>query len=117
MASTPSSEHPIGPPVLRELDRRPRQVARVALELLLELFEQRERVRRGAGEPGEDLPALERAHLVGVGLHHRVADRDLAVAAQGHVAVTAHAQNGRAVNSSLQLYLQHYPSPVSSSPL
>src|SRR3989441_1169357 len=95
--------HPIRPPVLRELDRRPRQVAGVALQLLLELLEQRERVRGGAGEPGEDLPTLERAHLVGIGLHYRVADRDLAVAAQGDVAVPPDAQNRR------RMYLLHVP--------
>src|SRR3989454_6954547 len=93
-------QHPgVRPPVFRQLDRRPRQVAGVALELLLELLEQRERIRGGAGEPGEDLAALERAHLIGVGLHHGVADRDLAVAAQGHVAVPAYTENCRAMNS------------------
>ena len=50
-----------------------------------------------ARDVDQDLPALERAHLVGVGLHHGVADRDLAVAAQGHVAVTPDAENGRRV--------------------
>ena len=92
-------QHAVRPPVFRQLDRSARQVAGVALELFLELLEQRERIRRGTGEPGEDLPTLERAHLVGVGFHHRVADGDLAVAAQGHVAVPAYTKNCRAMNS------------------
>src|SRR2546425_2969167 len=77
---------------------RSRQIAGVALQLLLELLEQRERVRRGAREAGEDLAAFERPHFVRVGLHHRVAQRDLAVAAQRHVAVAADAQNRRAMD-------------------
>src|SRR5207244_11587348 len=62
-------------------------------------LKQRERVRRGAREAGEDLAALQRPHLVGGGLHHRVAERDLAVAAQGDVPVAADAENRCAVRA------------------
>src|SRR2546426_5349704 len=54
-------------PVLRQLDRRARQIAGIALQLLLEFLEQRERVRRGAREAGEDLAAFERPDFVRVG--------------------------------------------------
>ena len=47
------AQHAVAAPVLGQLDRGARQVAGIALELLLELLEQRERVGRGAGEAGE----------------------------------------------------------------
>src|SRR5207302_245599 len=86
--------------VLGELDGRPRQVPRIALELLLELLEQRERIGGRPREAGQDLPALERPHFVGVRLHHRVAERDLAVTAQGDVPVATDTQNRGAANAA-----------------
>ena len=91
-------QHPVTAPVLRELDGRPRQVAREALQLLLELLVQRERVGRAAGEPGDDLVPLEEPDLLRVRLHHGVAHRDLAVAAHGEPAVLADAQDGGGVD-------------------
>src|SRR5690606_28486337 len=70
----------------------------VLLELGLEQFEQRERVGGGAGEAGQHLAvAAEAAHLARVGLHHRVAERDLAVAGDHDLAVAAHRDDGRGV--------------------
>src|SRR5215471_6971176 len=46
------AQHPVRAPVLRELDRGPREVA-VLLELRLEVLEQGERVGRAAREAGE----------------------------------------------------------------
>src|SRR5207302_5279840 len=94
-----AAQYAVRAPVLGELNSRARQVAGVALELLFELLEQRERVRGRSREAGEDLPALDRPDLVRVRFHHGVAERHLAVAAQGHVAVAAHRENRRAVNA------------------
>src|SRR5690606_18066973 len=67
-------------------------------ELGLEQFEQRERVGGGAGETGQHLAvAAEAAHLARVGLHHSVAERDLAVAGDHDLAVAAHGDDGRGV--------------------
>src|ERR1041384_4042183 len=93
----PAAPHAVRAPVLGELHGGPRQIRRIALELLLELLEQRESIGRGAGKAGEDLPAAQRAHLVGVGFHHGLTDRDLAVAADGDFAVAANTQNCRAM--------------------
>ena len=83
-------------PVLGELDRGARQVA-VLLQLRLESLEQRERVRRAAREARDHLALVQPAHLARVALHHGVAERDLAVAADGDDAVAAHAEDRRAV--------------------
>ena len=94
----------IAAPVLGQLHRRAGQVARIALELLLELLEQRDRVGGGAGETGEELAAAERPDLLRVRLHDRLADGDLAVAAERDFAVAADGENGRGADA-LQLTL------------
>jgi len=91
------AEHAVGAPVLRQLDGGTGQVRRVAFQLLFELFEECERICRRAGETGEDLAAPQGAHLVGVRFHHGLPDRDLAIAADGHFAVAANAENCRAM--------------------
>src|ERR1043166_124802 len=78
--------------------RSARHVAGIALQFLFELLEQRERVRGRTREAGEDLAALEGPNLVRVRLHHGIAERDLAVAAQGDVAVAAYRENGGATD-------------------
>ena len=62
----------VGAPVLGELDRGPHQLAGMALELGLEPLEQREGIRRAAGEPGQDPAAGEPAHLARAGLEDGV---------------------------------------------
>ena len=79
----------VGAPVLRELDRRAREIALVLLELRLEALEQRERVRRAAGETGEDAVLVEAPHLARARLDDDVAERDLAVAAERDAACRA----------------------------
>ena len=97
-----ASQVAIGAPVLGELDGRAREVA-VLLELAFEALEQREGIRRAAGEAGEHLVVVEAAHLARVALHHGVAERDLAVAAHGDGAVAAHGENRRAVRIELRI--------------
>ena len=80
------AEHAVAPPVLGQLDRGPRQIPRIAIELLLELLVQRERISHAAGEPGEHPPALEGAHLHRAALHDGVADGDLPIAAERDLA-------------------------------
>ena len=91
------AENPVAAPVLGQLHRRSRQVARIAIQLLLELFVQGERIGHRAGKPGQHLSALHGAHLVGVRLDDGLADADLAVAAERDPAVFADAQYRRAV--------------------
>ncbi len=83
-------QHAIGAPVFGQLDRGPRQIRWIALELLLEFLEQREGIGGCARESGEDLP---------VGFHDGLTDRDLAVAADGDFAVLADAENRRAMHA------------------
>src|SRR5271155_2983351 len=54
--SLEAAQAPIAPPVLRQLDRRPGEIAEF-LELAFEALEQRESIRRAAGEPGEHFAA------------------------------------------------------------
>ena len=64
------------------------------LELGLEALEEREGVGRASGEAGDDRAVPEPAHFPRVGLHHRLVQRDLAVAAERHFPVAAHTENG-----------------------
>ena len=69
-------------PVLRELDRRAREMALVLFELGLEALEQRERVGGRSGEAREHAVVVQAAHLARRRLDDDVAERDLAVAAE-----------------------------------
>src|SRR5881396_1337014 len=102
-----AAQHPVRAPVLGELHGRPRQVAGVALQLLLELLEQREGVGRRARKAGEDLAALQGPDLGRIRLHDRVAHRDLTVATHSDGAVPADGEDGRAVYA---LKLGHFAS-------
>jgi hypothetical protein len=73
------------------------QVALVLFQLGLEALEQREGVGRAAGEAGQDLLLVEPAHLARAGLDDDVAERHLAVAAEGDAGAAAHGKNGGAV--------------------
>ena len=83
-------QHPVGPPELGQLGRRPRHVVRVILELPLEPLQQREPVGRRAGEPDQHLAVQQLADLDRVGLHDLGAERHLAVAADRHPVPLAH---------------------------
>ena len=73
------------------------QLPRILLELAFQPLEQREGVGRGAGEAADDVALAEFADLFGVGFDDGLADRDLAVAADHHLAALADRQNGGAV--------------------
>jgi hypothetical protein len=94
------AEHPVAPPVLGQLDRGAGQVTGIAVELLLELLVQGKRVRHRSGEAGQDLAALQGAHLVRLRLDHGLADADLAVSAERDAAVFSNAENCGAVKAS-----------------
>ena len=90
-------QHAVRSPILGQFDGRPRQVALVLLELGLEALEQRERVRRGAGESRQHALVIKPAHLARARLDDDAAERDLSVAAQRHGAVAPHRKYGRSV--------------------
>ena len=89
------AQRAVGPPFLGQLGGGPRHVGRVVFQLGLEAFEQGEGVGGAAGEAGEHAAVGQRANLHGVGLHHRVAEAHLAVAADGDAAVVADGENRR----------------------
>ena len=88
-----SAQHTIAAPFLRQLDDGPWQVRRESLEFLLELVEQRERIRGGTRKATQNAPATQKAHLLRVGLHDRLPDSDLAIAAKGDFAILTHREN------------------------
>src|SRR5205807_4282306 len=90
------------------------QVAVVLLELGLELFEQRERVRGAAGEAREDLSLIESAYLARAALDHGLAEADLAVAGDHHLFLVTHGQDRRAVHRVTSLGDGHRRTPSSS---
>ncbi len=90
-----AAEDAVTAPILGELHRGARQIPGIALELLLELLEQRHGVGRGSREAGDHLAAVEHAHLLCVRLHDRLANRHLAVAADRDLPSPPHGQNRR----------------------
>ena len=87
----------VGAPVLGELDGGAQQLAGILLKLGFQPFEQREGVGGGAGKAADHVALAELAHLLGIGFDDGLADRDLAVAADGHRAALADGQDGGAV--------------------
>jgi hypothetical protein len=67
------------------------------LELGFQPLKQGERVGGGAGEATDDVALGEAAHFLGVGLDDGLADRHLAIAADGDDTALADSENGRAV--------------------
>ena len=88
-------QHPVGAPELGQLGRGARHVVGIILELPLEPLEQREPVGRRAREPDQHLAVQQLADLDRVGLHDLGAERDLAVAADGHPVPLANRKDRR----------------------
>src|SRR5204863_4831202 len=84
------------------------------VELAFEALEQRERVRGAAGETAEHLAVAERAHLARVALHHGVAQRDLAITADGYGTIAPHGEDGRAVRIETFAHVSPRPSRLTS---
>ena len=110
-------QHPVGTPILGQLDGRPGQVA-VLIEFPLEEFEQGKGVGRAARKPRQHLVVMQAPQLAGVALHDLVAQADLAVAAHGDPPVTTDTDDGCRV---LILHFLHRltpsGSPVAKGPL
>ncbi len=87
----------VGAPVLGEFDRGAGQLSRILLELAFQPLEQREGVRGGAGETADHVALAEFSDLFGVGFDDGLADRDLPVASDHHLAALADRQNSGAV--------------------
>src|SRR3546814_8988527 len=69
----------------------------MSLQLGLQPLEHGEGVGRGPGKAADHRSVAQPAHLAGIGLYHRLPQRDLSVARHHHLSVLAHRKNGRAV--------------------
>src|SRR6185369_15709929 len=69
----------------------------ILLELALQALEQREGISRGARKAADHVALAQAPHLLGIALDDGLADRHLAVSADGHDAALADGQNGGAV--------------------
>ena len=87
----------VGAPVLGELDAGALELIGEALELGLKPLEQGEGVGGGAGEAGDDIAVADAADLLGVALDDGLAEGDLAVAGDHHLAALADGEDGRPV--------------------
>src|ERR1700712_2537567 len=87
----------VGAPVLGQFDRGAGQLSRILLELAFQPLEQGKGVGRGAGKTADDISLAELADLFGVGFDDGLADRNLPVAADHHLAALADRQNRGAV--------------------
>ena len=96
-----TAQHPVGAPVFGQLDGRAHQMPLVFLQLGLKALEQGECIGSGAGKTGQHFAVVELAHLARRALDHDVAERYLAVAADGDLRavrrVTPHADDGGTV--------------------
>ena len=79
----------IGAPLLGQLRRSTGHVRGIVLEFRLKTFQQSEGVGRRAGETGDDLVVHQAADFDGIGLHDRIADGHLTIAAHGDHALVA----------------------------
>src|SRR6185312_2553997 len=89
------AEIAVGAPVLGELDASALQLIGEALELGFEPLEQSEGVSRGPGEAGDYIAVADAAHFLGIALDDGLAEGDLAVASDHHLAVLADSEDGR----------------------
>ena len=67
-------------PILAEFHAGAREIARMLLELGFQPLEQRKRIGGRAGKTRDHVALAETAHLAGIGLHDRLAERHLPIA-------------------------------------
>jgi len=67
------------------------------LQLGLEALEQRKRIRRPAGKPGQNPAVIQTPHLLRRPLDDDIAQRNLPIPPHRHRIAPAHGKNGRAV--------------------
>src|SRR4029077_19352414 len=87
----------VSAPILGEFDRGAGQLAGILLKLAFQPLEKGERVGGRTGKAADDIALAEFTDLFGVGFDHGLADRNLAVAADHHLAALANCQNSGAV--------------------
>src|SRR5579883_786435 len=73
-------EDAVGAPLLRQFRGGLWYRTLVVAKFLFEAFQQAERIGSRPGKPRKYMTIVQFANLAGVGLHHNVAERDLAVA-------------------------------------
>ncbi len=86
-------EHPIGAPVLRELDRGSLEVTAILFELGFEARKERKRIGGRSGKPRENPVVVEAANLPRALFDDGVAEGDLPVAGHYGMIAVAHGQH------------------------
>ncbi len=92
------AQHPVGPPILGQLDHRLLEVALELVELGLEAGVERQAVGRAAGEADQGVAAADPLHLRRLGFHDGVAEGDLAIAGHHHFRAAPHQEHGGGVH-------------------
>ena len=89
------AEELVAPPVLGQLHGGAEQVAAGLFQMGVETFKEGEGVRRGSGEPGENLVFVHPPDFFGGVFHDdALAHGHLPVADEGDVALVAHGEDG-----------------------
>jgi hypothetical protein len=91
------AQNAVGTPVLRQLDRGTLQLPLMLIELGLEALEQRECIGSRTGKAGQHAITVKTSHLACGRLHHDVAERNLAVAAEGDRRAATDGEDGCSV--------------------
>ena len=91
------AEAAVGAPVLGQLDRGAGEVAPCFSSFASNSSNSVNASAVAPANPASTWPSAEPAHLARIGLHHRVAERDLAIAADHDAAVAAHGDDGGGV--------------------
>ena len=84
-------------PELCQLDRSPEKIAVILLQLILEPFKERERIRRGAGETGENRVVVNLPDFPCRLLHDGIANGNLPVGADYGFPFVTKTDDGRGV--------------------
>src|SRR5581483_3488766 len=88
-------------PVFRQFHRRPADVAMILLQFSFKAAKQGESIGSRSCEPGQDLVLIEPPNLSRSVFNNRLAQSDLAIPGQYHLAVAANTENCRGAYKAL----------------
>ena len=90
-------EHPVGPPVLDQLYRRPGEVATLFFKLSLKALEQGKGIGGSACKTRKDAAMVKPPDFTGIAFHDGIAESDLTIPADDHLRAPADTDYRRAV--------------------